>query len=507
MNVLLITTDQQRADSIGAYGNPVCRTPNLDRLSEQGARFTACRTQNPYCQPSRATILTGQYPSSHGVICNGFDLPEEAERRSVATLFREHGYRTALFGKAHFSSIFPRLPSGRLESVEGSARMPEGWNGPYFGFEDVELILFGHMLRMFPLNGLWNWCFGPPPFGLHYARYLFRDGFEEGRKRLERMQPEAAGRIWDPTQTWKNQIPEEDHPTTWVAERAIDWLRNQDGPFFLWVSFTDPHHPMDPPKPWCDLYDPADCLELLPEIRPDELEGKPPVHRGISQGLRGTPMEWAQPGGAHYSREELAGMFAGYYGMVSQLDHQIGRVLEVLDERGHREDTLVMVTTDHGELLGDHQMIFKGPVHYEGLLRLPLLMRGPGIEPGATIDDPVGTIDLAPTALRAAGLEVPGWMEGRPLQDLGREYVLTENDHTIFTEIRLRTLTTERYKLTRYLDRPDWGELYDLQEDPQEFVNRFDDPAYATLRSDLLATLEDVMNPPTRKLPQVGVIG
>ncbi len=507
MNVLLITTDQQRADTVGAYGNPVCQTPNLDRLAREGVRFDACRTQNPYCQPARATILTGTYPSTHGVVCNGFDLPEDAEADAVSTRFREAGYRTALIGKAHFASIYPTFPTAKLESVEGSTRMQEGWTGPYFGFEHVELILFGHMLRMAPIVGLWNWCFGPPPFGLHYARFLFRDGLEKGSERLRLMQPEAAGATWGPTQTWKNALPEEDHPTTWVADRAIEWLRSVEEPFFAWVSFTDPHHPMDPPKPWCDLYDPADCLPLLPEPHPEEFDRKPPLHRAISQGMRGRPNEWANPGGAHYSREELATMFAGYYGMVSQLDHAIGRVVETLETRGILDDTLLLVTTDHGELLGDHQMIFKGPVHYEGLLRLPLIVRGPGFPAGTVVEDPVGTIDLAPTALAAAGLQVPERMEGRPLLDGPREHVLTENDHTIFAWIPLRTLTTHRYKITRYLENAEWGELYDLREDPGEIVNRWDDPALAGVRSDLHATLSDLTSRSVRKLPQVGVVG
>lgn len=507
MNFLLITTDQQRADTIGAYGNRVCRTPNLDRLAEEGTRFDACRTQNPYCQPSRATLLTGMYPSSHGVVCNGYDLPAEAESWSVATRLRGAGYRTALVGKAHFATLYPHLPGGKLESVEGSTRMPEGWHGPYFGFEHVELILFGHALRMSPVTGLWNWCFGPPPFGLHYARFLFRDGFEKGRERLRLMQPEAAGARWDRTQTWKSVLSEEDHPTTWVAECAIRWLREVDAPFFLWVSFTDPHHPMDPPRPWGDMYEPDDCLPLVPEPHPEEFEAKPPIHRGMSQGLGGRGNEWANPGGAQLSREDLAKMFAGYYGMVSQIDHQIGRILDTLRERRVLDDTLVVATTDHGELLGDHQMIFKGPVHYEGLLRIPLLVRGPGFEPGRVVADPVGALDITPTLVSAAGLAPSDRMEGRPLLDGPREHVLTENDHTIFGRLRLRTLATRRHKLTRYLDHPQWGELYDLEEDPGELVNRWDDPAHAPLRRELLATLDEEMNHETRELPRVGTVG
>ncbi|GIU90452.1 MAG: hypothetical protein KatS3mg010_1551 [Acidimicrobiia bacterium] len=317
MNVLLITTDQQRADTLGCAGNPLDATPRVDALAREGTRYTAARTQNPLCQPARATILTGTYPSTHGVTCNGVDLPADGVDRSLATLLGAAGYRTAIIGKAHFATTFPYYPTGKVESVEGSARVRDDWYGPYAGFDHAELILFGHNLRIADLMGHWSWAFGPPPFGLHYARFLFRDGAEKGYERLRLMQPEAAGVEWDHTQTWANALPEEDHPTTWIADRAIEWLRAVDEPFFAWVSFTDPHHPMDPPAPWSSRYDPADVLEVLPEIHPDEHATKPPIHSTLASGLRGRALEWANPGGATLTREELAKMTAGYYAMVA----------------------------------------------------------------------------------------------------------------------------------------------------------------------------------------------
>lgn len=505
MNVLLITTDQQRADTLGVEGSPLQATPRLDAFAARGTRYSGARTQNPLCQPARATILTGTYPSTHGVTCNGVDLPSDAQERSIATLLGRAGYRTAIIGKAHFASAFPFLPTGQIESVEGSARVDPEWNGPYFGFEHAELLLFGHNLRIADLMGRWNWVFGPPPFGLHYAQYLFRDGFERGLERLRLMQPEAAGAVWDHTQTWRNALPEEDHPTTWVADRAVEWLNQVDGPFFGWVSFTDPHHPMDPPAPWCDRYAPEDTLEVLPKIHPDEFANKPALHKILSDGLRGRPLEWANPGGATLTRGELARMTAGYYGMVSQLDHAVGRVLDALDERGLTDDTLVIVTSDHGEFLGEHQLIFKGPFGYDSLLRVPLLVRGPGMDAGRVVTDPVGTIDLAPTILGAAGIQAPDWMEGSSLAERPREYVLTENDFNVMTSIPMRTITTAHYKLHRYLEAP-FGELYDLVDDPGEVVNRYDDPAFASTRSDLGSLLDDVMNHEVRKEPMVGLV-
>jgi arylsulfatase A-like enzyme len=492
MNVLLITTDQHKATTLAAYGDPLDATPALDRLAAQGAVFTRCRTQNPFCQPARATILTGRHPSTHGVIRNGIDLPEDTAADSVATWFADAGFATALFGKAHFASYFPDYPTGRFEAVVDSAWVRPDWYGPYFGFAHVELVTDVHNIRIAPQAGRWNWGFGPPPFGLHYARHLYRDGPARGVERLRLMQPEAAGRVWDATQTWKNQLPEEDHHTTWTADRAITWLSAVDRPFFVWVSFADPHHPFDPPRPWCDRYKPADMRQVLPSSPPDELSRKPPFHAAWSRGFRGSEMEWANPGWALFSDEERLTILAAYYGMIAQIDHQVGRILAVLDARGLAKDTLVMFSADHGDYMGDHAMILKGPIHYEALVRVPLLVRGPGFAPGSRVDDPVGTVDLAPTALRACGVPIPAAVEGRPLGEKPREHILTEDD-ILRGILAFRTLTTRRWRMTRNVHDPNGSELYDLREDPGELVNRWADPALASVRSDLLVTLDDVM--------------
>jgi arylsulfatase A-like enzyme len=503
VNVLLITTDQQKATTLGAYGDPMGATPVLDRLAAAGTVFTRCRTQNPFCQPARATILTGTYPSTHGVIRNGIDLPDEAAADSLATRLAGAGCATALFGKAHFASYFPDYPTGRIESVVDSALVSPEWHGPYFGFDHVELMTDVHNVRLAPHVGKWNWGFGPPPFGLHYARHLFRDGRELGMERLRLMQPEAAGRAWDHTQTWKNQLPEEDHHTTWTADRAIAWLGRVQRPFFAWVSFADPHHPFDPPQPWCDRYRPADMLPVLPRPHPEEFATKPPFHETWSKGFRGSYFEWANPGWALFSDEERLTILAAYYGMVSQIDHNVGRILAALDARGLADETLVIFTADHGDYMGDHQMILKAPIHYEALVRVPLIVRGRGFPAGARVDDPVGTIDVAPTVLGAAGVAVPSAVQGRPLLDGPREHVLTEDD-MIRGVLAFRTLTTRRWRITRDENDPAGGELYDLGEDPGELVNRWADPGLRSVRSDLLATLDDVMRHDLgRELPRV----
>ncbi|TME05641.1 MAG: DUF4976 domain-containing protein [Chloroflexi bacterium] len=316
-----------------------------------------------------------------------------------------------------------------------------------------------------------------------------------------------AKQKWPAVQTWHSALPEEDHSTTWIADRAIDWLRTVEGPFMAWVSFCDPHHPMDPPAPWSGMYTPADVAPLLPKPKPGELEGKPPIHKAWATGFRGTAYESANPGGASLKPEQLAVMIAGYYGMVSMLDANIGRVLEALEARGLSGETMVIMSSDHGDLLGDHRMLFKGPVHYDGLLRVPLIVRGGPYEAAQVVDDPVGLVDLAPTMLDAAGLPVPEWMEGRPLDRLPREHVVTENDHDAAFKLSVRTLTTSRYKLTRYVDREGTGELYDLQEDPGETVNLWEAKGTLKLRSELQAELDGATNRRVRSEPKVSLAG
>src|SRR5204862_473212 len=203
------------------------------------------------------------------------------------------------------------------------------------GFGDADLILFGHHINPGADRPPEHW--GPPPRGLHYARFLFRDGPEAGMRRLGAMTIEEALRPSPAPETWASALPEEEHPTTYVADRTVEFLRrvHRTRPWFCWTSFTDPHHPMDPPAPWCDRYAAADMT--VPARHPEEFERKPSFHRVWANGLP-EPMAWANPGGARLSDRQLAEMMAGYYGMVAQLDHALGRVLRALRPHALRHD-------------------------------------------------------------------------------------------------------------------------------------------------------------------------
>jgi arylsulfatase len=473
-NILLITTDQQRADMLGCYGNPVIRTPNVDRMAQEGVRFDRAYVANPLCMPSRATIMTGQFPSKHGVYSNGIPLREEIP--TLPGALTDAGYYTAALGKLHLT---PYGGNGYRESVADWETQPYGdWHGPYYGFQEVHLIL-GH-------NG---------PAG-HFGEWL------------QEHHPDVPEKFWQiegrrgPANTpitWKSAVPVEAHSSTWVGNVTVDFLRSRpaDQPFFAWASFPDPHHPFCPPEEIADMYNPADVP--LPPRRPGDLDSRPPQYKAwYEEGVRHEGF-----GGnfipAKLSEANLREMIAFNYAEVTLIDQNVGRILAELDRQGLAENTIVIFTADHGELLGEHGLLLKGPFMCEGLLRVPFVVcwpRGQG-EAGAATEALVSLTDLMPTLLAAAGVAIPDGVQGRSFLPVlageapaVRDAVLTEFHSTYFPDLNLRTLRTPDYKLVYYPGKP-YGELYDLQKDPDEFENRWDDAAYAQVRNELMQRLVD----------------
>jgi len=486
-NILLITSDQQRADCVGCE-NRHLRTPHLDQLAREGTRFSANITPNLVCQPSRASILTGLLPLTHGVWDNGVDLdPRVGERGFAGTLARA-GYRTAFLGKAHFATKSTFAPTGTPECNKSQARYGPTWCGPYMGFQHVELCVLGHMHRTRPLER--------PPAG-HYERWLVSRGANEEALALWAQETCPGGGA---AQTWSSALPVAWHSSTWVADRAIHWItesRVTDGPFCAWVSFPDPHHAFDCPEPWSSMYDPRDMP--LPRHRTKDLERRPWWHKAV---LEGKP-QLADPAMLKFRTEgsrvpdqtdqQLAEMTANYYGMISLIDHNVGRILVALGDLGLRDETLVVYTTDHGELLGNHGLYLKHPIPYEDLLRVTLIARGPGVAAGQVVAEPVSTLDLAPTFYECAGVVAPEGLQGRSLRRLlGGE---PETRDVAYSEwhvhpsrcgvgLQLRTVRTRTHKCTFDL-ASGAGELYDLASDPAEMDNRYDDPACAKVKREL----------------------
>jgi len=490
-NILIITSDQQRGDCYGFEGRNV-KTPHLDELARGGTRFSACITPNVVCQPSRASLLTGLLPLTHGVSDNGIDLAPEVGEAGFAGVLARHGYRTGLIGKAHFSTSHTLAPTGTPECRVSSANYGPDWTGPYMGFEHVELMLEGHN----------QWPPMKPPQGQHYERWYHADGRGDERTALyaKRLPPLTSA-----IQTWHSALPSAWHNSTWIGDRTLDYLRNhKDEPFCLWASFPDPHHPFDAPDPWSRMHHPDEVD--LPLHRTLDLERRPWWHRVSLEGKPET-IEKFRKEREEFSRippqsdEQLRHLIANYYGMISLIDHNVGRIMIGLQEMGLAEDTLVIYTTDHGEWLGDHGLLLKGPMMYEGLLRVGMILNGPGIPANRVIADPVSTIDLMDTVCDYAGASPETPVHSRSLRPLiegcaSRDFAYNEWDlraSRCGVDLRLRTVRTATRKMTVELDSGA-GELYDLVNDPYELINRYDDPAYAAARremNDMIASRPD----------------
>jgi arylsulfatase A-like enzyme len=458
-NILLISTDQQRFDMVGAYGNPAVSTPNLDRLAEQGVVFENCYVQNPVCAPSRASLMTGQYVSAHGLHANGVDLAPGKE------LFSRHladaGYDCGLVGKLHLGAAF----GGRTEP-----RLDDGF-------------------RVF------RWAHDPYPGSSENAYHRW----------LKARHPDLYAAALDERAMF-DAMPTPAHYSHWIGEETIDFLRSdreKDKPFFFVANFFDPHHGFGAPEEYLRRYADVDLPSIV--TRAGELDSKPPVQTEASHASYGGHAR----GYTSYGAEELDEVRRAYYAMVSLVDDEVGRILDVLDDEGLAGDTVVVFTSDHGEMLGDHQLMLKGPFMYDCAVRVPLVVRWPGVAtPGDRRAELVQWIDLAPTFLGAAGVDVPAAVQGESLERLirggdgaWRDWALCQyrdSGHPDDPAVHVTMLRHDRWKLVVHHGPPAsrrarTGELYDLEADPDELTNLWEDDAARRTRADLQEKLVDVL--------------
>ena len=517
--ILFITTDQQRYDSLGCNGGQVARTPVADRLAAEGINYRRAHNQNVVCMPARSSMITGQYVRTHGVTANGVPLPPDA--RSIAAYLAERaGYRTALLGKAHFEPAFDR----KLRWFE-NRMASEDSTGPFRGFDHLELAM--HV----PL-GPW-----------HYSRWL-RDNHPEERNGFAALlRAEGGGDTGAPESAY-NPIPREHYHTDWVADRTLSYLDSlaDDEDWFVWMSFPDPHHPWDPPESearrinWRDLDLPPGHPGSPEKIR--EILGQKPAHwlayyEGRTPNMEGGPSTFVP---ATLTHDQIREVNALVHVENELIDEACGRVLARIEERGWGSDTDVFFTTDHGEFQGDYGLLYKGPYHTDSLMRIPCIWRpAPSARvPPSEVSEPVGQIDLAPTFCQIAGLEVPEWMDGHPLPQTagsGRERVITEWDSQFdLCGMHLRTIYRDGYICTVYEPSTrDWGfpaepvlrtqgwkgelpnivyegtegELYNVNDDPYQWHNLWEDPDRRRLRDELCADL--YANLPPEREPKLRV--
>jgi choline-sulfatase len=423
-NILLVITDQHRGDCLGIDGHPVLQTPYLDHLAASGARFPRAYSACPVCIPARRTLLTGRKPARQGVTMNydtwlhGPTLPETLGKA---------GYQTHLCGKLHF---WPHRTMYGFQSADWA----DSPHKRYPHEDDYQAFLNREGARM-PMAGVAH--------GAHYNGWVARPWHLEERL----------------------------HFTNWCVDSAMQFLDRRDPsrPFFLNVSFHQPHEPCTPPQAYWDRYIHAD----LPE---------PPVGdwaRAFDTPNLGQPVSsWRTALTPAQQRQYQA----GYYGCINHIDDQIGRLLTVLPR-----NTIIVFVSDHGEMLGDHQWIRKR-TPYEGSARIPFLIRFPddaGLDGGQVRQEPVELMDVMPTLLEAAGVPAPEGMDGASLMPLlrgesapWRSYVHGECAIVPSKDSGMQYLTDGKTKFTRY---PGTGEeeLFDLSEDPQELRNVIAEPAYA----------------------------
>lgn len=461
-NILILCADQLRYDGVGAYGNAEIQTPNLDLLAAQGVLFENCYAPNPVCAPSRATLMTGRWPHAHGLWANGVALPahEEFFTKSLA----DAGYDTGLVGKLHLAACY----AGRTEQ-----RFDDG-------------------LRMF------RWAHDPSHRSSENAYHQW----------LKAAYPELYDVAADRSeQMGFSTLPTEAHYSTWVGNETIEFLesgREVDKPFCFIANFYDPHHDFGAPREYLDRYQ-ADSLSR-PVTRDRELSTKPSIQTEASERSYAGHLR----GYTEYSARELQEVKAAYYAMVTLIDDQVGRILYSLEHAGLAEDTIVVFTSDHGEMLGDHQLMLKGPMMYECAVRVPLIFRWPGVLPaGERRTEFVQWTDLASTFLDATAVPPLSGAQGTSLLPLARgeegqwdrDWALCEyrnSGHPYDDPVHTTMLRHDKWKLIAYHGRPSntrdrTGELYDLSTDSDELDNLWDDPAHLTARHELQELLLDVL--------------
>jgi len=477
-NVLLITSDQQHWNTLSCLGAEV-ETPHLDRLAARGTCFERAYCPNPTCTPTRASIITGQWPSQHGAYSLGTKLMEGVH--TVGEDFLAAGYRTSLVGKAHFQ---PLQGTEEFPSIEAYPTLQDldfwrKFDRRFYGFEHVELAR-NHA--------------DEAHVGQHYALWMEEKGCADWRRyfRPPTGTRESRDRVWE--------IPEELHYNTWISERTnalLDGYAERGEPFFAWASFFDPHPPYLIPEPWASMYDPSEVT--VPQVTPGEHE-RNPRHFRLTQERDPDWSEYRIPGGygihgagSHLvDRDELAKDIAVYYGMIACLDEHVGRILDRLEATGLAEDTIVVFTTDHGHFFGQHGLKAKGPYHFEDQIRVPMLVSWPGHVPAGRHSQALQTlVDLAPTWLDCCGLEIPRSMTGISQRatwegddGAARDAVLCENHHQP-ERIYAKSYVESRHKLTVYAHR-DEGELFDLEEDPGEVRNLWNSPDHRDLKLALM---------------------
>lgn len=463
-NILILYTDQQRWDTLGANGNREILTPNLDALAASGASFSHHFVQNPVCMPSRISMLSGRYPSSLGITHMGVPVPQDA--MTLPRILKTYGYQTANIGKLHF------LPHANRDH-----RMPH----PDYGFDHLEISdepgvyedAYRAWARQRAPEQMDSISAGIPPETRTWYRAMkisddvVHRGDPEGRYDFDSGIPFAA----DDGLTH----------SAFVAEQTIEYIRQAgNSPYLCIAGFYSPHAPWMTPQKYLDLYDPAGLS--VPDFA-SEIDRQRPL----------APDQ--QFSDAHLRRAKQ-----GYYAMISEVDDYVGQILDALDATGQRDNTIVVFTSDHGEWLGSHLKFGKGYPADDAVSRVPLIVSAPEGTPGQQIDGIVEAVDIVPTLLELAGIQAPPTLQGASLADVVRAGAAVDKQVAMTEGDGWKCLRSRDY---RYLIHSDGSEcLWHIESDPGETVDVASDPthsaALAECRRQLLERLVQMERPLAR---------
>ncbi|MDO5736705.1 MAG: arylsulfatase [Propionibacteriaceae bacterium] len=438
-NILLICVDQMRGDALSLLGHPVVRTPYLDQLGQRGAVFTNAYSATPTCVPARVALFTGASQERHGRYGYREGVPfQAAHDRSVASVLGEHGYQTQAIGKMH---VFPERSR--------------------VGFDNV--VLHDGFLHFARRHGNRNLEAGDD-----YLAWLHN---QPGQSQADLVDHGAGcnsqvARPWDKAEAL--------HPTTWATTEAIDFLRRRDttAPFFLYLSFHRPHAPYDPPQWLLDQYLAADHPEQVVGDWVADLD------------------EWLTDGEveAEFTRlpeDVRRRVRAGYWGLITQIDFQVNRLMEALSDYGLLEDTAVLFVSDHGDMMGDHHM-WRKSVGYEGSAKVPLIVTLPasnGDYPRGALRTQVAELrDVMPTILDIAGIAVPDTVDGQSLVPLitesgdGAWRSHLHGEHTLhrFGMWQANHWVTDGHAKLMWFSGDGMEQFFDLDADPGEVHNLID---------------------------------
>lgn len=462
-NIVWFCADQLRWDCLSGSGNTHIHTPNFDRLMETGTTFDRCYSQSPVCTPSRACFLTGRYPKSCRSSINGNTVFSKDETL-VTKMFRDNGYVCGLSGKLHLTSMSAR------DHQEN--RTDDGYS--YFQWADNGMDLHDP-----GVNNYMDWL------------------AEKGVDWYKVYQAPVMG-YWPPKGQYPipsriKGMPDELHQSTWCIEKGMEFIEQSiaedaERPWCISLNPYAPHPPFDPPQDYVDRLKLEDMP--LPLWKEGELDNKPAFQK--ESYLHGSQSRMLVPG-INVTDQEKRENTREYYALIEHLDYQLGRLIDFLEEKGLRENTIVMVMSDHGEMLGDHGMYWKGGQFYECNVHVPLIFSCPGlIREGLHSKALVELGDVAPTILELIGLPVPQYMQTKSLAgiltgkadpDYHKDAVYAEYYYSALCSnpVYATMYFDGRYKMIVHHDDP-ISEFYDLETDPNEFDNLWNNPDYKDLQ-------------------------